>query len=108
LSAAASLALEPSRIRALFNTDKYTTTGHFILNLYVKDHGTNVAIDDRIAVKLYDGKTKFNFLNSQASHDDAWWLVMLEKAFAKMYVNYANLNIGYPGEAFRAMTNMPS
>ena len=91
----------------MFNTNTYTDTGSFVLNLYVDNQPYNVAIDDRIAIKIFD-KDKYTYLNSHPSHDNAWWLVLLEKAFAKMYVNYANLNIGYPGEAFRAMTGMPS
>jgi|APSaa5957512535_1039671.scaffolds.fasta_scaffold117950_2 hypothetical protein len=33
---------------------------------------------------------------------------MLEKAMAKLNVNYANLNEGFPGEALRALTGMPT
>lgn len=32
---------------------------------------------------------------------------MLEKAFAKLNVNYTGLNSGTPGEALRALTGMP-
>jgi hypothetical protein len=32
---------------------------------------------------------------------------MLEKAFAKVNMNYTGLNSGDPGEALRALTGMP-
>jgi hypothetical protein len=34
-------------------------------------------------------------------------MLLLEKAFAKINVNYANLNGGYVQEAFRIFTGMP-
>jgi len=32
---------------------------------------------------------------------------MLEKAFAKLNINYTQINAGVPGEALRALTGMP-
>jgi calpain-15 len=46
-------------------------------------------------------------VNARAASDGAQWLVLLEKAFAKLYINYANLAGGQPAEALRAMTGMP-
>ena len=55
--------------------------------------------------RTYDG---WNYLNNAPSPTGAWWLVMLEKAYAKLNVNYANLNDGTPGEALKALTGMPT
>lgn len=33
---------------------------------------------------------------------------MLEKAMAKLNVNYTNLDLGFPGQAMRALTGKPS
>ena len=35
------------------------------------------------------------------------WAALLEKAYAKMKVNYANLSYGWSHEGFRTLTNMP-
>jgi len=35
------------------------------------------------------------------SKNGAWWIPILEKAFAKFNVNYAQLNYGDPGVALR-------
>lgn len=35
-------------------------------------------------------------VNSMVSPNGAWWLVILEKAYAKFNVNYANLDGGTP------------
>jgi len=50
----------------------------------------------------------WNYLNNSPSPTGAWWLVMLEKAYAKLNVNYANLNDGGPNEALKALTGMPA
>jgi len=44
---------------------------------------------------------------NEPSPDGAYWLVILEKAFAKLNVNYINLTAGLPGDALRSMTGMP-
>jgi len=47
-------------------------------------------------------------VNSRPSDfGSAWWLVILEKAMAKLNINYVGINGGTPGEAFRYMTGMP-
>ena len=79
--------------------------------MFVKgDIKIQVTVDDRIPIRWYGaGYTKpYLFLNNGVSPNGAWWLVILEKAMAKLNVNYANLNLGFPGEAFRALTGMPT
>jgi len=41
------------------------------------------------------------------SVNKAWWLPILEKAYAKFNVNYATLNGGNPSQALRELTGMP-
>jgi hypothetical protein len=45
--------------------------------------------------------------SSPSKYGSAWWLVILEKAMAKLNINYVGINGGTPGEALRAMTGMP-
>jgi hypothetical protein len=48
-------------------------------------------------------------VNSKPSnYGHAWWLVILEKAMAKLNINYVGINGGTPGEALRFMTGMPT
>jgi len=44
---------------------------------------------------------------ARQSPSGAWWLPILEKSFAKVNVNYANLSGGWMTEAWRQMTNQP-
>ena len=43
-------------------------------------------------------------VNARPSPYGAWWLVLLEKAFAKMNLDYLNLDGGMQYEAMRALT----
>lgn len=77
--------------------------------LYVRGERVSVTIDDRVPVlNLGEGySTQYPLVNSKPPPSGAWWLVMLEKAFAKLNVNYTNINGGSPGQALRALTGMP-
>ena len=46
-------------------------------------------------------------INSSPSPQGAWWLVLMEKAFAKLNYNYTQINAGDPAEALAAITGMP-
>lgn len=59
-------------------------------------------IDDRFPVDI-KGKT----LLAARSPNGAWWLPLLEKAFAKLNVNYMHLDGGFQQQALRALTGMP-
>jgi len=59
-------------------------------------------VDDRLPINDWGDP-----INARPSPNGAWWLPILEKAYAKMNVNYANLNGGTPIQAFRELTNMP-
>ena len=102
LGAAAALAEHPERVKSLFTTTDYPFEGIFESNFYVKGYKTTVIFDDRLAV-LTNGKP----VNSRQSESSAWWLVLLEKAYAKLNVNYLNLRDSYQQEALRALTGMP-
>lgn len=50
----------------------------------------------------------YQYLNNSPSPDGAFWLSLLEKAFAKLNVNYTNINGGVASEALRLMTGKPA
>lgn len=78
---------------------------------YIRGQRVVVNIDDRIPVANYGTAEyihAYNYLNNAPSYDGAWWLVLLEKAFSKLNVNYANLDGGFSAEALRFLTGNPS
>lgn len=48
-----------------------------------------------------------SLVNSRPSNNKAWWVPILEKAYAKFNVNFSNLNGGNPGEALRELSGAP-
>ena len=46
-------------------------------------------------------------VNSDVSPNGAWWLPILEKAYAKLNVNYGNLNGGSPMQSLRELSGQP-
>merc|ERR1712127_385049 len=68
--------------------------------------------DDRVPVHNYSNAMGYvqNYppVNNGPSKAGAWWLVILEKAMAKLNVNYSNLYDGQIGQAQRYMTGMPT
>jgi len=76
---------------------------------YVRGEKVSVIIDDRIPVlNLGDNyTTPYPPINSKPSPAGAWWLVLLEKAFSKLNINYTQINGGVPADALRALTGMP-
>lgn len=102
LASAAALAEKPEWIKDAIVNDAYSKEGIFEFQFYVKGEPVKLVIDDLLPVGPGGSP-----VNARAASDGAQWLVLLEKAFAKLYINYANLAGGQPAEALRAMTGMP-
>jgi len=52
------------------------------------------------------GNDKY-LINASPLENGGYWMTLLEKAYAKMNVNYSNINSGSPTQSFRDMTGMP-
>ncbi len=72
------------------------------MTFYKGGRKSKLVIDDRIPTSR--GQT----FNTGVSDNGAWWMPILEKAYAKFNVNYANLNGGNPPEALRELSGMPT
>lgn len=72
-----------------------------MLNLYVMGELVNVIIDDRIPTKYKKP------IHAQLPKSKGWWMIILEKAYAKLNINFSNLDGGYGEESLRALTGMP-
>ena len=103
MSAAAALAENPERIRKIFTNTKTSQEGIYQVTFWKRMKPVKVVVDDQIP--LYPGRKVPMF--AKPSENGAWWMVILEKAYAKFNVNYANLDIGIAMQSFRDLSGMP-
>jgi len=108
LAAAASLAEHPERINKMFENNSYSASGLFVVKMFRRGKEFKILLDDRLP--LYpnpSGRYIDQLFNAKMSPNNAWWGVLLEKAYCKMNVNCANINGGTPIQSFRDLTGMP-
>ena len=113
LSQASSLAAYPERVKAMFpGQDEYSDIGAFQVRLFVRGKPVNVVVDDIIPRYGYTFAAGYNenypSLVNSPSRAGAWWLVILEKAMAKLNQSYIGINGGQTAESMRYMTGQPT
>lgn len=86
----------------MFNQTTYNEEGIFTIRAFVKGRPEDITIDDYFPV--YSHQPAF----AKPSPDGGWWLPLLEKAFAKVHVNYEMISSGSHSEAARFLTGAPS
>lgn len=107
LAAMAAVSEEPSRIKSVFETQDYPSDGKFTIDFFNAGTKYAVTVDDTIPVqKSWGGKNRT--INLAKSPNGAWWGPIMEKAAAKFYGRYENMNGGLPAESLYALTGMPT
>ncbi|KAH8619018.1 Calpain family cysteine protease Calpain large subunit domain [Trypanosoma vivax] len=100
LSALATLVRFPDVIRNCFVSRSVRRDGRYTFQFFRDREWVKVEIDDRIA--LDEGDTLF--IRSPTGH---WWPLLLEKAYAKFYTGYDNLEGCAMQEAYHDLTGKP-
>ena len=72
------------------------------MRVYVKGRPEDITIDDQFPI--YSHQSAF----AKPSIDNGWWLPLIEKAFAKVHVNYEMISSGTQSEAARFLTGSPA
>lgn len=63
--------------------------------MFYKGIRKTINIDDYLPLKKdFAKRNRVLYLNAGPSKNGAWWLPLLEKAYAKLNVNYNNLEYG--------------
>lgn len=89
-------------IPSLFEQKKYTNEGIFAIQVNVKGRQEHVTIDDLFPT--FSNKVAF----AKPTSDDGWWVPLLEKAYAKVNVNYETISSGTHSEAARFLSGAPA
>ena len=103
ISALSCMAEHEGIIRRAFLTKRYNPRGKYQVRIYsgFEKKWKTVTIDDFIPVKK-DGMPKF-----AQPHYNELWVMLFEKAFAKMSGSYKSLDGGHEIWAFQALTGEP-
>lgn len=96
------MAQRPEHIKRLFNVKKTTKEGLYIVNLCLNGENYKVEIDDYIPYC-----DKMNRPAFSTSKENELWVMLVEKAWAKISGNYENSIKGLCCESFRALTGAP-
>ena len=89
------------RIKGLFITKKYNPNGVYKIRFFVNGEEVIVTIDDYIPC---DKDKVPLFARNQG---DELWVMLLEKAYAKLHFKYWNLNDGYLSNSLADLTGGP-
>lgn len=98
LAAISSIAEKPERLERLFLTKENNENGLFAVALCLNGVWEEVILDD-YAPCDWNGKLAFN-----TSKHNELWVVLLEKAWAKVHGGYLNIEAGLTREALRDLT----
>lgn len=102
LSALSALAEFPQRIKEIFFTEEINGAGCYALKVCVNGEVRVFVVDDYFPCLA--GTTDSAFSKSRGPE---LWVLLLEKAWAKINKTYENTITGYASEALRFLTGAP-
>ena len=101
LAAIASVAENPALIKRLFITQEYNEQGLYQLRICKNGEWVKVTVDDYIPCFNNGGPM---FCRAQG---DELWVLLLEKAYAKLHGNYVQLRSGFVSHGMADLTGCP-
>jgi hypothetical protein len=95
------MAENPDRIRKLFHRQEANKHGIYAVNITKNGHNQQIIVDDQIP--CIGGVPKFS-----KSKLNELWVIILEKAWAKLHGCYQRIQCGEASETLRDLTGAPS
>lgn len=94
MAALAALAENPYRIKQMFHTKTITDSGAYAVKLYVNGEPMDIVIDDYFP---YDSRPERDcWMFSRDTAERETWVMILEKAYAKVFGSYEIIEGGKP------------
>ena len=78
------MAEHPERVKACFLTQSINNAGCYAVRLYINGEPETVVVDDHFPHFLVNKNWAF----SRADNDNEIWVLLLEKAWAKVFGSY--------------------
>ncbi|CAG9320530.1 unnamed protein product [Blepharisma stoltei] len=103
MSSLCALTERKEAIEKIFCTKEYSVNGIYRLQLYKNGELQYVTIDDYIPCDAETNKPVFSKNNGSEL-----WVLLIEKAYAKLHGSYLSLKGGYAEEAFIDITGWPA
>lgn len=103
LSALSSIAEWPERITRLFYSNETNQSGAYCVKLCITGIWEDIIVDDQFPVSKPGNQPAFN-----SSKSEELWVMLLEKAWAKVNGGYNNIVGGLIREALRDLTGAPA
>ena len=109
LASLSALAEYPERIKRIFLTQTINEAGCYAVQLYINGERRTVVVDDYFP---YDSATE-TWAFSQPSRVDNTrlseiWVLVLEKAWAKLHGSYERIEAGFAENVLRDLTGAPT
>lgn len=104
LSAISALSEFPERIEKLFKVKEINSAGCYAVTIYLCGNPVTVMVDDYYAVQNLKRGPKLAFVGSKQSE---LWVMIIEKAWAKLHKNYTIIDGGDARESLGALTGSP-
>jgi len=103
LASLSALAEVPKRVRRLFKTKSPNKEGRYEIQMYDMGILKTVTVDDFIPC---DPKTRMPLFAT--TNQNELWVLLLEKAWAKIYGSYGRIIGGLPEESLHDLTGAPN
>ena len=101
MSVLSVLSEKPSRITSLFLTDKQNNLGVYGMRVCKNGEWKEVVVDDYIPC-WKDGAA------FSKAHGNELWVILLEKAWAKLHGSYERIEAGFAENVLRDLTGAPT
>jgi calpain-15 len=104
LSAISSLAEIQKRVTDIFITEEVNEAGCYAMYFYINGEVKEVVVDDYFPYDTHKQTWAF----SRSNKDNEIWVLLLEKAWAKICGSYQRIEAGTVGEALPYLCGAPS
>jgi len=88
LSSVSALAEEPKRLEKIFLIKEANEVGIYAVQLYINGIKETVVVDDRFPYDLQRERWAFSRTSVYGESRSEIWVLVLEKAWAKVYGSY--------------------